>query len=453
MNVHIIQAMINAIEKPAVFIDEQYTIRAANDAYTARQPLPVDINESKCHKVSHHSDVPCDQNGESCPLAQCRETQRPANVIHVHETPNGKRYCDIVMKPIYDDEAKLLGYIEIITDVPYASVASKANTLLGQSAAFKNLVHKINRAATADIAVLLQGETGTGKELVAHALHTSSQRSQAPFVIIECAGLNDNLFESELFGHEKGAFTGANFKKRGLVESAQGGTIFFDEIGDVPLNMQVKLLRLLETKRYRSVGGLMEKQADFRLVCATHKDLAQMVKHGEFRQDLYYRIAGFPIHLPSLRERKSDIPMLIEHFLQSSTLSQGSDSKVFHPDALALLLKYPFPGNIRELRSIVEQSTLLALEDEITPDDLPEHIRQYEPSPDINEQSTRAQSVDLPMTSSNGFALTSLADAEADYLRQCIAHFEGHIDELAQQLGISRRTLYRKLQQHNLSPH
>jgi len=205
---------------------------------------------------------------------------------------------------------------------------------------------------------------------VAKALHNQSQRSEKPFVIIEFTGLNENLFESELFGHDKGAFTGATQSKNGLIDLANGGTVFFDEIGDVPLNMQVKLLRLLETKSYRAVGSLKQKSSDFRFLAASHKNLLEMVKKGEFSEDPHYRIAGFPIHLPSLNERASDITLLAQYFLKHS----DNPFKYFSATALKKLSLYSFPGNIRELKNVVEQASLLADEDEIQLDDLPTYI-------------------------------------------------------------------------------
>jgi len=298
--------------------------------------------------------------------------------------------------------------------------------MVGESEAFKAMLNKINRAANSDISVLLFGETGTGKELVSQALHSSSHRAGKPFVVIECTGMSDTLLESELFGYEKGAFTGATTNKKGLVEAAEGGTLFFDEVGDIPLSTQVKLLRLFESQTYRPVGSTVSKKADFRLVCASHKNLKHMVETGEFRQDLYYRIAGFPINLPSLRQRKSDIALIAAHFLAMS-----KEKKRFHKNALEKLTNYPFPGNIRELKNIVDQAILLADETVIYDTDLPELDNIS--SDAINDAS-----------SSHGNVVT-LDELERQYLRQIHTSFEGDTQQLAQALGVSTRTLYRKL--------
>ncbi|OFI33594.1 Fis family transcriptional regulator [Alteromonas lipolytica] len=422
--------MINAIDKPAIFITHDYVIQAVNDAYRETYDIEVIVGTSTCHAISHRSDAPCDKHGEDCPLSQCQKTQRPSSVVHIHNTNDGKSYCDILMKPVRDEDGMTIGFLEILDRISYAAADSQRNKMIGSSDAFKQMLNRINRAAQSEIAVLLQGETGAGKELVAQAVHESSRRKEKPFVVIECTGLNESLFESELFGYEKGAFTGATNSKKGLIEVANGGTVFFDEIGDVPLNMQVKLLRLLETQCYRPVGGLKQKKADFRLVCASHKNLLNMVEKGEFRQDLYFRIAGFPIYLPALRERKEDIPLLCRHFL----VTGEHRHKHFSEQALQTLQNYAFPGNIRELKSIVEQSALMSNDDDIMVSDLPPQI--------------------LGMRSSESEAIPDevmpLEQAEQAYLEKICKHFEGSPDELANKLDVSTRTLYRKLQRYNI---
>ena len=433
MNASIIQSMIDAIDKPAIFITPDYVIRAVNQLYRDTYATPVIQGTSTCYQISHQNDRPCDACGEECPIAKCKSTGKAANVVHIHSTPRGKTFCDIIMKPVWDDTGELYGYLEILDRLGFASTESGQHKMVGQSDAFRHLLNKINRVAQSEIAVLLQGETGTGKELVAQAIHQASRRHTQPFVIIECTGLTDSLFESELFGYEKGAFTGASTSKKGLVETANGGTLFFDEIADVPLSMQVKLLRLLETQSFRPVGGLKQKRADFRLVCASHKNLLAMVDNGEFRQDLYYRIAGFTVPLPALRERRDDIRLLSEHFL---SLSEYAD-KVFTEEALVLLEQYAFPGNIRELRNIVEQSALLANESSIHTTDLP---------PQVLQQQELSVSAQMPSWKE----VLPLEKAEEAYLQHLCQTFKGDADTLARLLHISTRTLYRKLQRYGL---
>jgi transcriptional regulator with PAS, ATPase and Fis domain len=419
--------MINAIDKPAIFITPEYTILAVNDAYRDIYEMDVVIGKSRCFEISHGHNTPCDKHGEDCPIQQCAKTKKSSSVVHIHKTERGNTYCDILMKPILDEDGMTTGYLEILDRIDFAATESETDKMIGSSDKFKAMLTKVNRVAKSEIAVLLHGETGTGKELVSKALHETSRRSEKPFVIIECTGLNESLFESELFGHEKGAFTGATHAKKGLIEIAKGGTVFFDEIADVPLSMQVKLLRLLETKCYRTVGGIKQLKADFRLICASHKNLLELVERGEFRKDLYYRIAGFPISLPSLSERREDISALAQHFLSHSEMSH----KRFSANALKKLSRYDYPGNIRELKSIVEQSALLANEDLIDIEDLPDHIFN-----------------DLDGTPNVPSDILPLDEVEKLYLQKLFETKDLPVGELAKKLDVSARTLYRKLQKH-----
>lgn len=429
MDTALVQTMLEALEKPAIYIDTNYTILAMNRLYQDCYNTEVELGQSRCFEISHGHQSPCDKHGEECPMQTCISNGRPASVVHFHNTGRGKTYCDIIMKPMVNSDGITTGFLEILDRVDFASADPYTNKMIGSSLPFTKMLSKINSAAKADISVLLQGETGTGKELVAKALHDSSKRSQKPYVVIECTGINENLFESELFGHEKGAFTGASSAKTGLIEVARGGTVFFDEIADVPLGMQVKLLRLIETQCYRTVGGLKQKKADFRLICATHKNLLELVEQGLFRIDLYYRIAGFPISLPSLSERKDDIASLASHFLKNSEMNH----KKFAPETLIRLQEHAFPGNIRELKNIVEHAALLANEDVIEVDDLPESI-----------------ALNTPHTSPLEQGIISLEELENNYLKQLCQEPSMSIDELAAKLDVSTRTLYRKLQKMGL---
>lgn len=429
MNITIVQAMINSIDKPAIFIDTEYKILAVNDAYQDTYENEVIVGQSRCFEISHGHTSPCDKHGEDCPIQTCKTTQRASSAMHIHNTEYGKTYCDIIMKPVKDSDGITTGFLEILDKINFAATESEFDKMIGSSEPFKKMLTKINRAAKADISVLLHGETGSGKELVAKALHDSSKRADKPFVVIECTGLNENLFESELFGHEKGAFTGATHSKKGLIEIANGGTVFFDEIADVTMSMQVKLLRLIETQCYRTVGGTKQRKADYRLVCASHKNLLDLVEQGLFRKDLYYRIAGFPISLPSLSERKKDIPALTKHFLSHGEFKH----KKFTAEALNELCEYDFPGNIRELKNIVEQAVLLADEDTIELQDLPEQV--------FGKQEVRNENRDT---------LLSLEQLEEQYLQKLCENPNLSIDELAAKLKVSTRTLYRKLQKYSL---
>jgi len=290
------------------------------------------------------------------------------------------------------------------------------------------MLNLVMRVAPTDTSVLLLGETGTGKEMIARATHEASLRASAPFVAVDCSGLTETLFESELFGHEKGSFTGAIARRIGLVESATGGTLFLDEVGDIPLTLQVKLLRLLETGVYRRVGGTEARHADCRLVAATHRDLPQLVREEKFRSDLYYRINAFPISLPPLRDRPADIGPLARALLQRV---RPGHPQTIDDHAMSLLEAYDFPGNVRELRNIVERASLLADNGSIEARHLPDAVRRAD--------DARAHG------QGRALARNTLQAAESAALREAVSVHRGSRRELAAALGMSERTLYRKL--------
>ncbi len=308
--------------------------------------------------------------------------------------------------------------------------------MVGRSPAYNRMLELINRAAPAMTAVLLLGESGTGKELAAHALHSLSPRAGRPFVPVDCSGMTETLFESELFGYEKGAFTGAGQRKIGLVEAAAGGTLFLDELGDIPLNLQVKLLRLLETGTFRRVGGVETLRADFRLVAATHRGVRDMVEAGTFRRDLYYRISAFPIHLPALRERREDLPLLIDTLLQRLAPER---SLRLSREAMAGLAAYAFPGNVRELRNILERAVLLADGDLIDSAHLPDELC---PAGATDAPTLRPLT---PLAAAGPSDILPLDLAETQYVHWALRQLGGDKKALAARLGISERTLYRKL--------
>ena len=345
----------------------------------------------------------------------------------------------IELAPIHDAQGELRYFIEKME--PLRMHAHDGGPrLTGTSPAFRRMLEMVSRVAPSDAAVLLHGESGTGKELVAHALHESSHRRSHAFVVVECASLAETLFESELFGHEKGAFTGATHSKPGLVEAASGGTLFLDEVGDIPLGMQVKLLRLLETGTYRRVGSTELRHVDVRLISASHRSLPDMVAAGKFRQDLYYRLSTFPIRLPPLRERREDIPLLAAHLLQR--VAPGRDMQLT-PDALQRLQGWPFPGNVRELRNVLERACLLADGDTVEDGVLAQAL-QPEAAP--WNQPAPASSIALPgaVPSAPGATLQQL---ERQALLQALQRHAGNRAQLARELGISERTLYRRLRQ------
>ncbi len=416
--------------QPTILLDTDYNILAANTAYQRQFGVEGKPHVgAKCYRVSHQFAVPCDQAGEHCPMRKAFETRLPERLLHIHHTPRGPEHVDVELRPILGDTGQVVAYVERLSSVAVASVQPQQKGLVGRSPAFNAALSALQRAAPSQIPVLLQGESGTGKELFARALHDGSPRAGGPLVVVDCTGLTETLLESELFGYEKGAFTGALQRKIGLAEAAHGGTLFLDEIGEVPLAMQVKLLRLIESGSFRPVGSLRTVHSDFRLVSATHKPLKEMVAAGTFRQDLYYRISAFPIRLPALRERSDDLPLLIDSLLQR--LAPGAVPRVA-PQALERLGLYAYPGNIRELRNILERARLFSDDGVIRVEDLPEELRAGSAATTTQPSRRRA-----------GKDLEQLAHA--------LEVFEGSRSELAKALGLSERTLYRRLKALGIS--
>jgi transcriptional regulator with PAS, ATPase and Fis domain len=352
-----LSAMLEGYDCPAILVSANYEILAYNSEYRdAFGALELEQQPS-CFSVSHGYDVPCDQAGESCPLSVALLSKRKERVLHIHQTPHGKEHVDVEMLPIFDDQQQLLFFVELLRPIPLASGNVTDQKMIGRSPAFLKMLEVISRVGQSDVSVVLKGESGTGKELAARAIHMASARSGNPMVTLECSGLTDSLFESELFGHVKGAFTGAQFNKPGLIEQADGGTLFLDEVADIPMPMQVKLLRLLETGTYRPVGSAEIKNSNFRLICASHKNLAEMVDQASFRQDLFYRINVFPIHLPSLAERRDDIPAIAKSLIHRISPDQTWQ---LTQSAMRRLSSWNYKGNIRELRNVLARATVLA---------------------------------------------------------------------------------------------
>ncbi|WP_028303348.1 sigma-54 interaction domain-containing protein [Oceanospirillum maris] len=441
-------SMLQSYPDPAVLLSADYRILSANAAY--RQTYgDVSVAKRHCYEVSHHYDRPCDQMGESCPMRQCMQSNKAQRVFHLHHTPQGEEHVDVELHPVEAADGETRYYLEVMRYSKLASPRAGGQGLIGRSVAFMASLALIERAAPSETTVLLLGESGTGKELMAQAVHQGSPRNQGAFVPVECSGLTETLFESELFGHEKGAFTGAHSRKTGLVEAASGGTLFLDEVGDIPLSLQVKLLRLLETGTYRRVGGIEPLKANFRLVCATHRNLEQQVEKGAFRMDLYYRINAFPVVLPSLRERMVDIPLLVESLLPQ--FAKGRDIQVT-PDAMTLLERYSFPGNIRELRNILERACLLVDDHWIEEKHLPDtcqntgHVSAGAAidggiSLDRGEDKNRFEQAFYENR------ILPIDELESAYLEWALHQLKGDKAMLARLLQVSERTLYRKLKQ------
>jgi DNA-binding NtrC family response regulator len=315
--------------------------------------------------------------------------------------------------------------------------------IVGNSRAMADVFETVRQVADARSTVLLTGESGTGKELFAKAIHQLSPRANQPFIVVHCASLNQNLLESELFGHEKGAFTSAHERSTGRFEMADGGTLFLDEIGEIELPIQVKLLRVLETRTFERVGGGKPIQVDVRLVAATNRDLKAMVDQGTFREDLFYRLNVVNITLPPLRERQEDLPCLLDHFLQLFAAENGKKLGGFAPEARDLLLAYRWPGNVRELRNCVERMVVMARGDRLTLKDVPADIRNavaealHEPSEEPDEPTAAGRILDIDAN-------------ERELIVRALQQTAGNRTEAARILGISRRTLHRKLHTYHL---
>jgi transcriptional regulator with PAS, ATPase and Fis domain len=412
---------LESLPEPLILCDTSLRIVSANTAYRRTFGRGESVIGRTCYEVSHHTAVPCDQSGETCPLRQALASSQRERVLHLHHTPSGEAYVNIELSPLRNAEGAVAWFIEKMEPMEVTRGPGSIQGLVGRAPAFQRMLEMVARVAKADATVLLQGESGTGKELVAKAIHDASRRASAPFVTVDCSGLPEALIESELFGHERGAFTGATTRRTGLVEAALGGTLFLDEVGDVPLAMQVKLLRLLETGTYRRVGSSELSHADVRLVSATHRDLRAMVAAGQFRQDLYFRLNTFPIRLPPLRDRKADLVPLVDALLQRVAPGRGLS---LAPRAAQLLERHDYPGNVRELRNILERASLLCDGDVIQAAHLPEELR------------ASVNAVPGPV---------GAVDAELTALRRRLATHGGSRKALAKELGVSERTLYRRL--------
>ncbi len=301
----------------------------------------------------------------------------------------------------------------------------------------------IPRVAKTDSPVLIHGETGTGKELVASAIHRQSNRPDGPFFAVNCGALTDTLLESELFGHEKGAFTGAYRRKEGCFELAAGGTLFLDELGTVSPAMQVKLLRVLERKEVRRVGGSELVKVDVRIVGATNTRLEDAVAAGVFREDLYYRLNVVQITLPPLRERPEDVPVLAELFRRTVAAKQGRGVEAFDRGALHLLSEYPWPGNVRELQNVVERAVILATGAVILEKDLPERVRKVAPRRAPVPAFDAEDTLDGVLSRLSG-------SVEKEYLKRVLRKYRGHAGKTAEHAGLNRRTLYNKLRHHGI---
>lgn len=437
------QAMLEGIPRPYAIIDREYQVVAANQSYCKQFGRPLDqVLGHCCHRVEHQSDVPCSKLGQECPLDRAFLDGQQVQLINVHPNLKGKDTpVKVTATPIYSNENKITHVGAFIEPVDLEATDRKVEqprVLVGKSQALLKLTSLLYRAAPTQTTILVEGESGVGKECVANYIHQYSTRNTGPFIVVDCGALGENLIESELFGYEKGAFTGAIKRKKGLFEAANGGTLFIDEIGELPLELQTKLLRVLEMGTVRRLGGTEYLKVDVRVIAATNRNLLDMVGHGHFRQDLYYRLAAFPVFMPPLRERKEDIPALAEYFL--GMMDEGDAQLPLASEVIESLLGYDYPGNIRELRNILERAVILAAGEPMGQDHLvfPTNleVRTTQDSVTVIEENNYHRPERL---------LSKRQRLTDDVVMQVLGRHNGHRGSAAQELGVSERTLYRHI--------
>lgn len=445
-------SLVNSHQEPFVVIDKEYRIIAVNEEYVKEYGASREEAIGKhCYEVSHGNDRPCNLEGEDCPYEHVFHEHEPRVCTHIHcDAEHHMHQVKISAVPLKGPGNTLyLG--ESITEVSNLDKSCVGNDrMVGTSPEFTACVEQLTIAAGSDAPVLLQGETGTGKELAAEFIHKHSARNTKPFQIVDSTVLTDSLFESEMFGHVSGAYTGSTGDKQGLFELAEGGSIFLDEIGDLPATQQAKLLRVLESGQYRRVGGKTTRKADVRVICATNSHLWESVLAGKFREDLYYRIACLNIRLPSLRDRIDDIAVLAQNLLEGINRSMRCSYRLV-PDAIESLKEYKYPGNVRELRNILFIAATHSHNREINAA-LIKKVLNNLPHCDENTDGslsgmghvvTAVPNIDhVP---SGKTAPETLKNLEEQYIRDLLERYQGNRKQVAEALGISERTVYRKL--------
>ena len=430
--------ILDALQELVLLVDDRLRVTAVNAAAAAFFGLPPDRAAA--------GPALCDLFGPgACPADCARETLETGRPITDYQTevalPDGRRF-DVLVRtvplraPAGDRPGGVALLLRDVTEITSLrkEIAGRAGLLgiVGKNRRMQELYRLIEDVAPTDATVLVRGETGTGKELVARALHRLSRRADGPFVTVNCSALSETLLESELFGHVRGAFTGAVADRRGRFEEARGGTLFLDEIGDVSPVVQVKLLRVLQERVVERVGDNTPRPVDVRIITATHRDLEELVTLGRIRSDFYYRIRVVTLELPPLRERRDDIPLLLEHFLRR----HGLGLEAVTPEAMRLLLDHSWPGNIRELENVVEHAVILGRGGPIAPRHLPPELRQA----DAEAPASRRRRV------------PPHSPQEKRLIEEALERWHGHRGRAAAELGIDRTTLWRKMREYGLLP-
>ena len=475
-----LQSVVDTHEQPFVIIDRDFTIVAVNRAYEqAYGSTRENMIGQHCYQVSHQNDKPCFELGEDCPHQTLYQTGKSCSCMHIHYDPDGCAHqVRINAYPLMDSAGELyLG--EAVQDLSEPGVRSSDRIrMVGQSPIFLRMLEQLKLAAAADAPILLQGETGTGKDLAANFIHQHSSRCNKPFLTLDCTVLTESLFEAEVFGHERGAFTGSVGEKQGLFEVVNGGTLFLDEIGEMPAQLQAKLLRVLETGEYRRVGGRKTLHTNARIICATNRNLSSDVESKAFREDLYYRIACLHIQMPSLRERLQDVPVLAETLLEGISQSTGRRYQL-SANSVMELQTYHYPGNIRELRNILSVAAAQVTDGRLDAKNIAEVVRCMKSrrrasikrrasdlgiaesrSPEDAAQKRRTSDFQTdaapepkkaPAPSPAPTDEHTLQTMEAQHIVQLLKLHQGNRRQVADALGISERTMYRKLKRYGLT--
>ncbi len=442
-----LEAVFRSVSEAIVTVDMEMRITSANDALERLCGTPFESLGG-----TYLGKAPCD-----C-LTRCHEQLRqtlasgePVQGLHVEcrHVKQANQTVVVNSSPLKGEDGTPTGMVVVIRDITRIRNLEQSlkeryrfHNIVGKSPAMRKIYDLLENLAHIDTTILITGESGTGKELIANALHYSSSRSDGPMVRVNCSALSENLLESELFGHVKGAFTGAVKDRKGRFEKASGGTLFLDEIGDLSPAVQAKLLRVLQEKEIERVGESTPVKVDVRLVTATHRNLSRAIKEGSFRQDLYYRLKVMEISPPPLRERREDIPLLVDHFLQLFNSRLKRDVEELSGDALRLCMTHPWPGNVRELRHALEHAFILCRDRIITTEHLPEELRAPASAPvpaatTPHAQAPAPESGELP--------------APAEKILSALKQAGGNKARAARILGIHRQTLYRRIARYRIS--
>jgi len=434
------QQLIDSFPEPFVIIDRDYTIVSANNRYARHYGAePASIAGRRCYEVSHHLPSPCSRHGEHCPLEEMFRTGETTQVMHLHYDADGQEErVQITATPLFGDDGELQFMGESITPLQGA----QANVpIVGHSESMQLVLQQLQRVAPTRTSVLLVGESGTGKECLAQYLHACSGRQQKPFVVVDCAAMagSDDI-DQELFGVEADAGSGRPALP-GLFERADGGSLFIDEVGELPLSSQTRLLRALESREIKRVGGSHYRKVDVRVIVASSHDLKAMVAEGSLRKDLYYRLSAFPVQVPPLRERGGDLLELAEHFLDDMQGQEGPRLEMDEAFRRALMA-HDYPGNVRELRNLIERAVIYAAGDPLSPAHL---VFDHDLFGDSVQPATPADATPLAGTERGRLISRRGTAASDDEVLRVLSDCNGHRAEAARRLGVSERTLYRHL--------